>query len=546
MRKPDHSAEPSIEEILASIRSIIADDGRQTARPPVARGPDAGPGVIGQDHEDAFRDESGRLNVYTHTPEAHTAAEASGAPADEILELTEDFMVAEQDPPRKTVRPHGSGATGVPPQEDDAGFPGLAGGEDLDAILSNLAAEVDRLSAPEERYSPAVAHDAGTGDGSEPDDDDASATLPVGADALRDMAEHAPLGQPPVEGLAEPQATQPAPPVTSHPPASAPASRGAAKPVWSARRLESGGAAKPEAKAPSPSPKQAEMSGARMDEDPPAAHVGHEDQTVSAARDLWAEGFQMPVPETGPEMPLPHAGRGTAADASAPEEQASPAGGERQAVGRFLSRVFGAAPPPPQDDAGGNPDAEKDALRARAERLARETISDFAEDKLNAPAVGSALTADRDFMDQVASSLESALSESAQSAEPGQQEQSAVPPSPHAEAGYAEAPETAADDEPAGLPPPDVEAVAGASAAQPAPPASSPSGPDPQETPDAPPPLISADGLPSNLESSIKEMIKPLIIEWLNDNLPRIVEQAVREELAGRAPLTGAKVKSSA
>ena len=31
-------------------------------------------------------------------------------------------------------------------------------------------------------------------------------------------------------------------------------------------------------------------------------------------------------------------------------------------------------------------------------------------------------------------------------------------------------------------------------------------------------------------------MIKPLIMQWLNENLGRIVEQAVREELADRRP----------
>jgi cell pole-organizing protein PopZ len=40
--------------------------------------------------------------------------------------------------------------------------------------------------------------------------------------------------------------------------------------------------------------------------------------------------------------------------------------------------------------------------------------------------------------------------------------------------------------------------------------------------------------LPAGIEDSIKEMIKPLIMQWLNENLGRIVEQAVREELADR------------
>ena len=37
---------------------------------------------------------------------------------------------------------------------------------------------------------------------------------------------------------------------------------------------------------------------------------------------------------------------------------------------------------------------------------------------------------------------------------------------------------------------------------------------------------------PASLEDSIKDLIKPLIVQWLNDNLPRIVERAVREEIS--------------
>ncbi|HKJ62265.1 MAG TPA: DUF2497 domain-containing protein, partial [Hyphomicrobiales bacterium] len=52
--------------------------------------------------------------------------------------------------------------------------------------------------------------------------------------------------------------------------------------------------------------------------------------------------------------------------------------------------------------------------------------------------------------------------------------------------------------------------------------------------------------LPASVEGGIKEMIKPLIIQWLNDNLPRIVEEAVREELTGRTEIDEQKNRSSA
>ena len=46
---------------------------------------------------------------------------------------------------------------------------------------------------------------------------------------------------------------------------------------------------------------------------------------------------------------------------------------------------------------------------------------------------------------------------------------------------------------------------------------------------------------PAGLEDSIKELIKPLIVQWLNDNLPRIVERAVREEIADQGLVSRAR-----
>jgi hypothetical protein len=64
--------------------------------------------------------------------------------------------------------------------------------------------------------------------------------------------------------------------------------------------------------------------------------------------------------------------------------------------------------------------------------------------------------------------------------------------------------------------------------------------PEPPAAVPAPPPMAAelAPGLtmPTGMENTIKEMIKPLIVQWLNENLPRIVEKAVREELSGKEP----------
>ena len=50
---------------------------------------------------------------------------------------------------------------------------------------------------------------------------------------------------------------------------------------------------------------------------------------------------------------------------------------------------------------------------------------------------------------------------------------------------------------------------------------------------------------PAGLEDSIKEMIKPLIVQWLNENLPRIVERAVREEIADQGLVSGRAAKAA-
>ena len=36
------------------------------------------------------------------------------------------------------------------------------------------------------------------------------------------------------------------------------------------------------------------------------------------------------------------------------------------------------------------------------------------------------------------------------------------------------------------------------------------------------------------LEDTVSELMRPLLRQWLDDNMPRIVEKAFREELAGR------------
>ncbi len=52
-------------------------------------------------------------------------------------------------------------------------------------------------------------------------------------------------------------------------------------------------------------------------------------------------------------------------------------------------------------------------------------------------------------------------------------------------------------------------------------------------------PLSSQGGL--TLEEAVREMIRPLLMQWLNENMPRILETAIREEIASRGLLPNSK-----
>ena len=37
---------------------------------------------------------------------------------------------------------------------------------------------------------------------------------------------------------------------------------------------------------------------------------------------------------------------------------------------------------------------------------------------------------------------------------------------------------------------------------------------------------------PKTLEETVREMLRPLLVQWLNENMPRIINDAIREEMA--------------
>ncbi|MBX2805324.1 MAG: DUF2497 domain-containing protein [Hyphomicrobiales bacterium] len=601
MRKPGQSSEPSIEEILASIRDIISEDGtsstpsnRSLLNEPVRQS--------SRDLETAsFEEDAKPSETYSNTADAMEAREDSLAEGgDEIFELTEDFMLAEEMVEAPAVTPKNAEPDDLP--EELQAPPALPDflpeptpeEDDLDEVLSNLAIEVERLAAPE-----AAQNSQNNPESSAEPRQAVSDNIEFGpSDAASEDAKNfgAPDFTEPEQMTAQPQnaaMVEPSSsPSVSQPPAShlrqpQQAFTSKTRTVWSARRLENPSA--PAAK--TQSVEKVEDIAASTEESEAAKAASPLKSSPVSRRDLWAEGVQMPVPDTGPEMPLPIAKdeNETFAEQDEPGEDKPSVSADRRTVGKFLTRVFGSAPVPEAEEP---PEGETE-LRARAKQLAHDTVSDFAEEKLNAPSVGNALKADQEFMDEVALSLESALAspgeipnemaeandaasglQANQDAEADLQEPTAqdadldlkmkealVTDGPandpdetdQPQEMAAEVTEMAAEAEAEEIETVEAAAIASTEIAEtvveedvtvqaPAEISAEPQILLPDEKAGPPMPALN---LPASLESSIKEMIKPLLIQWLNDNLLRIVEEAVREELSDRTEIVEARKRSS-
>ena len=580
MRKPEHSAEPSIEEILASIRKIIADDGAQhSARTEAFSETPPEAASRRRDPEPPSRRQP-LQPVAAFYPEPNEPAAAFGE--DDILELTEDSMI--EDDGEQSGMSFTGAATPADARQPEPPQAGLAGGrsappsgEELESVFSSVVAEVQRLSG-----------------GAKP-------TAPVGA-SQHDWPEPAmmPLPklprQPPAaeawDTVAAEAEAAPAPPRPLVTQAAAPAartmqppSRPASKPVWSARHLDSEG---PRVRAP-------QSSGDKSAGQPAPALR----QNMSG-QEGWAEGVQMPVPEGGPLMPFPEpeADDGDSAPPlSGSGESRSEIEKEKTFVGEMLTRVFGGS----QKKAPESPAPEKtpaDARLAKAEDLAKATITDFASDKLRAPSVAQALHADRPFMDAITDSLATAMAKveadhdgglgahvptlAAAATVEDELPEALLPPDteidtfdapPERSSGFRA--QGAPDNRSGSTPPPaaprpspfaetpelprnhsgDIYSEAGQiprqsqteifGAVSPVTPSRMPPKPEPAAMAKSAgtPGINTAPGVafPPGLEDSIKEMIKPLIVQWLNDNLPRIVERAVREEIADHGLVSRAR-----
>jgi cell pole-organizing protein PopZ len=571
MRKPEQAPEPSIEEILASIRRIIADD--------APGGPAAAGDSRGQPHIQAV-------------PPARPQAAGGRQGEEEVLELTEDFMLAdeasavnlqEQDEPAEFAD-----ADPYRGASDDRGYSDPYGDHDSDQAGQQAfyASEPEEraIAAPNEALTAVMAEVRRASDASK------GRELPQQAPQPQQASE-------PQQGAEPPRATQPRPapqefaaaPSWGQPDVEAlmPASRSQpqSKPVWSARHKPSD-------------------SGKPFDEASAVRPAGPADPVASntalGVKENWSMGVQMPVPEGGPAIPFP-----TDEDLAAPfNRQPAPNAGTspRQPwTGEAAAAEAVEAMPAtsPQDA----PRPVPSAVHMRAEAIADKAVSDFADDKFSAPPVADILKADKPFMEAITSTLVDVLSrgkevpdeefedaphlddfdegsftsselEAELALKPAAPAKSASEAKPHLAAldtGFmaahpiaAKQPEAATPDQETPelpredlddmVPPPSIGGVEikvhpAIEIPEPAPMPNMPtvsgrttSGPVASRGP-----VPAAERLQpvsqgqKSLEETVKELLKPMLLQWLDENMPRIVNEAIREEIAANGLLPRAR-----
>lgn len=530
MRKPEQTTEPSIEEILASIRRIIADDGATPPAPVFDRSmPAAGREQAEAQYAGVQNDEFWQHDDFGgHETEARRPAQSE----DEILELTEDFMVEEavaaaarrvmeqarEEPEPAYAAEYAPGyqgyaeddETSLPiPDAADLDAPGMIAmeapltSEGLNSVLSNVVAEMRRLSDGQ-------GLDAAKGfDPYEEEEDEMPAPEPERA-----------AWQPPVR----------------------PAQAGPAqRPVWSARHRDGDDAAARNGKAPE-----------AVSREPLPRPVVDAAQSLAVIPEAGpgAPFFAPPAERPGPAATVKNAAAQSQPAAEGPvpppaDAAQAPREKERRAVGDTLTRAFARTPAPEETEAT----ADARGLQGKAAEMAKAAVSDFATEKLSAPPVAHALRADKPFMAEITSSLAGALARKAQQQKAGSEAaevelpESALAPDAATDAGTAalgavsEAPAQRAVTAEAPGKQPDEPHGHSEAAAQSTPPAAvKPVQVSPASS--APADETVPAGLPEGLESAVVAMLKPLILQWLNDNLPRLVEKALREEIAANGPLS--------
>jgi cell pole-organizing protein PopZ len=443
MNRADQASEPSMEEILASIRLIISDDAKKAP---------------------AERDDA-------HAPRP-AAVRADAAPADapreeEVLDLTEELVFPEEQPAQAP-------ATAAHPAEP-------AAVETVEDAPAPAAAVVEELRAEEARES--------------------SLHLTKAVDSPQEPAAAEP------DHVRQETAPEPREEASYRP------AQPQARPIWSRREL-------PGSQAPAAS------AGPRI---PPEPSPSRQPQRS------WAEDIQMPITDRGPVSLI--APGETQVRIEEPSKQAIPAAPEedRETVAAALG------------------EKEEAAVAALAESLARSAANAMDEEELATAGDIDFERLDRERKAGVAESFANAIKR-----ESAPRELSPLPTlldevfgqdfvqesvvaetaaevtefKAAAEVFHKEDEAAARDNSwhfPAFDPAPEAPAI---------------------ETPRQESPVAQAlfvgtskqeplapSGSGGALEDAVRDMLRPLLKQWLNDNMPRILENAIREEIAVRGIL---------
>jgi hypothetical protein len=566
----------SMEEILASIRRIIADDGPAGAAP----------GTNGAAHQGEPSKTAGHAPVWRREPgfSAPQAEPFAAAPAPrvvpevedlEILDLSEDFLVAEEEVTVQytgfaepaaplEVMPSGQPLEAEHHQEPPAAKWRLWDGQAPirpaapEPAAPGPAASAPEPAAPEPAAVALEAEQEPVTELREPEPEQefevpppsAAAAIPAGPEPfIPVMAPFAPQAPAPAESALESQlpdeafsaggygehpasmqAAQEHPVAERQAPERPAPERPQARPVWSRRAAEKDGAAEPDprsrtaqppvrepAKAEAPKQPQPESRQPVLAAEPkpverPAAPDSKPDyrnlnmsngQPAPDGSD-WAEGMPMPMPPADPTASL----EALSAAAQAQQQAGSPGSAPQVAPAAQFADFDD-----DEDDSSDLP-PDRSYLKAIATELARATIGSLGDKELrNAKKVdfshlaGAAMDSVKDSFANVLSETDEARRAEAQAAAPQAAESSHQPP--YAAAATHCAPEP-----------------------QPEPPAAVP-----QSAPVPPPaqvfmPPMQMGG--KSLEDGFRELLRPMILQWLDENMPRLLDDAVQQEVRRR------------
>lgn len=443
MNRADQAPEPSMEELLASIRMIISEDDKIA--------------------EESARDHQTR-GQQTRKP---AEARAEALPEEDVLDLTDEFVFPEE----QTAQPQW--------------------------------ASQNQIQAPSSNY------------GSVPEEPSQRERVPASSPLRPTSA----APQPPVMEPSATRRSDPFRPSRSETPTRPPAS--ASRTVWSRRELpNSAGSSQPVTKA-------------------------KQDGSASkpASRN-WAEDIQMPIPEQGPvslvsggdfEQRTPDHSAGSSAASgtvdTAPHSNGSFEGGEA-AVAVLAEKLA-------RSTVGALQSSElEDARAVDFQHLDETRRAEVTEKFANAIQRESAMRDNgplptlldevfrNDFIREQPSLPEyeaepshgaRSLHRDQRSAQPQQPFADQVKLAPSETASAAQVRQSAARQQPAET------SMAEQSLAQ-----AQFMGASPSHSP-------SQGG--RTLEDAVREMLRPLLVQWLNENMPRIIETAIREEIATRGLL---------